>query len=308
MRYSLIPTLVLPVLSQAFSLDSSTKYWNYTTDSLASTTSKACKEAYGAEIACDEYLVQLVNAKEERFFLENMEPANFTITCSTSCKSSLVDYIANVKKSCTESGDAAVEALGFLGKKGRKDVPVETIGSIFEYMLMRSCAKDEDGEFCYPSQSSVMPTDFDCDWKCALAYYWNQHKYPYSLWSVGDQDVLDFDKDMNRIKVANDMLFNSLEDESVDLGWKNIQKCGLANSTAPFDVGLRNETTYNQTEHDSCQSKSGSCTSSSTAVAATDPATMTSAPTSTTTGSGGNKVFVTIGWLGLVALSASVLL
>ncbi|KAG2417700.1 hypothetical protein HFD88_008919 [Aspergillus terreus] len=288
MQYPLISVFILPALSHAFSLNTTTLYWNYTTSSLATTTSSKCKEAYSAEIDCDVYLVQLVNAGEQRYFLDSMEPDNFTQTCTPTCQSSLSKYIANVKASCTQPGDAAVKSLGFLGKDGEENVPVQTIGSLFQYTLMQSCAKDEDGQFCYIQQSSVLPADFDCDWVCALAYYWNNHQYPYSLWSVGDPSILDIDADTHRrVKVGNDMLFmGSAGDTSVDDGWKNIQKCGYGNSTtAPFDIGIKGVGT-------------GILNASSTTAAAAQP---------TETESAGSKVVMTMQFVGLVVLSAFVL-
>ncbi|KAL4889646.1 hypothetical protein BDV59DRAFT_186292 [Aspergillus ambiguus] len=258
MHFQLLPSILLPTLSHAFSLSTISAHWNYTTNSLATTTSSRCQEAYSAKIDCNEYLVQLVNAGEERHFLDSMEPQNFTRTCTSTCQSSLSDYIENVRSSCTEPGDAAVKSLGFLGQKGTENVPVQTVGLLFQYTLMRSCSKDEVGNFCYIQESSYLPTDFDCDWVCALAYYWNRHEYPYSSWRVGDPSVLEINSETHhRVKVGNDMLFmDSVEDMSIDEGWKNIQKCGYGNSTsAPFDIGIKKDA--NKTE-DSTSTTAGS--------------------------------------------------
>ncbi|KAE8351830.1 hypothetical protein BDV28DRAFT_149622 [Aspergillus coremiiformis] len=228
--HTILAAALLSAVAQAFSLDTSTKHWNYTTNSLASTTSQKCKDAYSTEIACDEYLVQLVDADEERYFLDDMEPENFTQTCTASCHSSLTKYIANVEMACTERGDAAVSSVGFLGKDGMENVPVQTVGHIFLYHLMRSCAKDD----------GVLPPDFSCSWTCALAYYWNRHFYPYSDWSLGDPRISQFDQDGNETKAGNNMVLTTRHGDIMNTGgWRTIQKCGYGNpAQPPFDVGL----------------------------------------------------------------------
>ncbi|KAL4974015.1 hypothetical protein BDW66DRAFT_153300 [Aspergillus desertorum] len=174
-------------LAHTFTLDAESEYWSYTTSSLANTTSQTCKDAYSAEIACNEYLVALVTANEDRSLLPLMEPSNFTETCTKTCHDSLTSYIRNVEEKCSETTDAALKGVGVCGKMDFENVPVATVGRIFEYTLMRSCAEDENGRNCYITQSSVIPTTFDCSWSCAIAYRYDQHKYPYSDWSFGNE-------------------------------------------------------------------------------------------------------------------------
>ncbi|KAB8072722.1 hypothetical protein BDV29DRAFT_148414 [Aspergillus leporis] len=299
--YALLLAYLLPSLTQAFSLNTTTKYWNYTTSELASTTSQKCKDAYSADIACGYYLVQLVNANEERYFLSDMEAENFTQTCTAACHSSLTKYISNVKDACTESGDAAIQSLGFMGDEGTAKVPVQTIGHIFQYHLMRSCAKDEDGENCYLTQSSVLPADFSCDWNCALAYYWNLHFYPYSAWSVGNDYYVAWDEDENQIKYGNNMLLNDGTTLTVDhLGWKTILGCGFGNSTEPpFDIGFSGDMGDSEVLSVSKSSNSTSMSGNSTTSTATSTASGTSSsatPSSMQTGGAGKLFYFTVGY------------
>ncbi|KAL4939714.1 hypothetical protein BDV06DRAFT_32735 [Aspergillus oleicola] len=243
--YAILP-FILP-LATSFSLDTKTKYWAYTTSSLANTTSQSCKEAYKAEIACDYYLVALVNANEERQFLPSMEFSDFDDTCTKTCHDSLMEYIENVEDKCSGDGDAALKGRGKYGEMEFDEVPVSTVGRIFEYTLMRSCAEDETGENCYITQSSVIPNDYrSCSWTCATAYWYNQHEYPYSEWQFGSRYYGGMDYEFHEdgsttpINVSGDVLIqHAVLEKYMEEGWDNAQKC-QANSTAPhFQTGIK---------------------------------------------------------------------
>ncbi|KAE8379030.1 hypothetical protein BDV26DRAFT_280664 [Aspergillus bertholletiae] len=288
--YTILAASLLPSLSQAFSLDTVTSHWNYTTANLVSTTSQKCKDAYSADIACDPFLVQLVNADEKRYFLDDMEKDNFTQTCTTSCHSSITKYIANVKAACSERGDAAVSSLGFVGRDGTKDAPVQTVGRIFEYTLMRSCSKDEDGQNCYITQSGVLPPDFECNWTCALAFYWNKHFYPYSDWTMGDSGYQRYDSDGFEVKVSN-ILLNPGQKKDImgDESWETLRECGYRDPNAPpFDTGLSGKVE----EDDSEPSSSPSNSSSATTTRAGTPAVTSAAGRSFGVSCGGFAVTV----------------
>ncbi|KAL4998661.1 hypothetical protein BDV10DRAFT_69540 [Aspergillus recurvatus] len=237
----LLALLPLLRLAQAFTLDTKSEYWSYTTSSLANTTSQTCKNAYSAEIACDEYLVALVAANEDRSFLPLMEPSNFTDTCTRTCYDSLRGYIQNVEEKCSETTDVALKGVGIWGKMEFKDIPVATVGRIFIYTLMRSCAEDENGENCYITQSSVIPTTFDCSWSCAIAYRYNQHEYPYSEWSFGDERFAEvyYGKD-GKNTVINDsrnvLVQHPVLSKQMEKAWKTAKGCLSGNTT--FKTGI----------------------------------------------------------------------
>ncbi|KAL4988662.1 hypothetical protein BDW68DRAFT_87534 [Aspergillus falconensis] len=238
----LLPAL-LPLLRLAhgFTLDTKSEYWSYTSSSLANTTSKACKDAYSAEIACDEYLVALVTANEDRSFLPLMEPSNFTDTCTKTCHDSLTGYIQNIEEKCSETTDAALKGVGVWGKMEFKNVPVATVGQIFKYTLMRSCAENENGENCYITQSSVIPTTFDCSWSCAIAYRYNQHEYPYSEWSFGDERFAEvyYGKDGGNTVInesRNVLVQHAVLSKQVEKAWKTAKGCLSGNGT--FKTGI----------------------------------------------------------------------
>lgn len=137
--------LTLLPLTSAFTLNTKTPYWSYTTTSLANTTSEECKAAYSAEIACNPYLLALVNANEMRPYLPSMQKSNFTATCTKTCHDSLAQYIQNVESACSnpEDGDAALKGVGVWGGMEFRNVPVVTVGRVLEYTLMSACAVDE---------------------------------------------------------------------------------------------------------------------------------------------------------------------
>ncbi|KAL4965511.1 uncharacterized protein BDV14DRAFT_55914 [Aspergillus stella-maris] len=243
------PTILLSLLplASSFSLNTKTKYWAYTTSSLANSTSEPCKKAYSAEIDCDEYLVALVNANEDRPYLPSMEASDFEQTCTQTCHDSLMSYIENIEDKCSGDEDAALRGKGKYGEMEFENVPVSTVGRIFEYTLMRSCAVDETGENCYITQSSFIPYDlFTCDWTCAVAYWYNQHEYPYSEWQFGSRYYGGMDYEYNEdgstspINLSGNVLVqhSTFEDE-MEEAWSTVQEC-QANSTAPhFQTGIK---------------------------------------------------------------------
>lgn len=138
--------LALMPLSYAFSLDTQTEFWNYTSSSLADTTSSKCKKAYSAQIDCDPLLADLVAASEERYMLPDYDMDMFFDMCTATCHDSVKDYINNVQESCSYPEDAALAveegtSLSFVDPEFIT-VPVETIANLFLYTLMRSCAKE----------------------------------------------------------------------------------------------------------------------------------------------------------------------
>ncbi|KAL4747838.1 hypothetical protein BDW72DRAFT_196332 [Aspergillus terricola var. indicus] len=236
----LLALLPLIPLAHALNLDTKSEYWSYTTSSLANTTSQTCKDAYSAEIACDEYLVALVTANEDRSLLPFMEPTNFTNTCTKSCHDSLTGYIQNVEEKCSGTADAALKGVGSWGKMEFKNVPVAIVGRIFKYTLLRSCAEDENGKNCYIDQSSVIPTIFDCSWSCALAYRYNQHEYPYSEWSFGDGRFAEIHYRKYGGAVINNssnvLVQHSALNKQMEKAWETVNEC--LSSSGTFKTGI----------------------------------------------------------------------
>ncbi|KAL4868044.1 hypothetical protein BDV12DRAFT_197608 [Aspergillus spectabilis] len=238
---AILPFLVLPIYS--FNLDTKAPYWGYTTASLATSTSRQCKDAYSAEINCDEFLLALLYANEDRHYLPAMEPSNFTDTCTSTCHSSLTKYIENVEESCSEPTDAALKGVGHWGEMEFKQVPVVTIGRILEYTLMRSCAEDEDGENCYITQDTSFPTEPSCTWTCAIAWWWNQHEYPYSEWEFKTPEERGYDdlEDGTWQPLTNhtDVLVqHAVLASLMDQAWQTVQNCGFGNGSVPFNMGI----------------------------------------------------------------------
>ncbi|KAH8425197.1 uncharacterized protein LDX57_002956 [Aspergillus melleus] len=304
--------LLLPTLTQSFSLDTHTNHWNYTTSDLATTTSVKCKSAYAADIKCDGFLINLVNAHESRTHLKTMEPRNFTDMCTSTCESSLSEYIENVRDACSGPGDAAVKAKGYLWFNGTENVPVETVGLMFQYMFVRGCANDKHGKNCYNQQSGYLPSDFACGWDCALAYYWTAHFYPYNDWTFGDPELRDFSKKENdAVLYSNYMMDSALGNSTVEMqkGWETVKKCGREGSkkSPPFDTGISGGKGDGKSEkgRGSSSSSSSSASGTSTGVASTSAA----ASTPIETGSA-ERVELVMGYLlaGAVVLSGYMVL
>jgi hypothetical protein len=260
--HPLLPLLLTIVPVWSLSLNTPTTHWNYTTASLVSTTSQECKDAYSADIACDDFLLALAVSKEDRWWLPpDYDSPNFDRTCTATCQSSLAEYVANVDKTCNKASDAALKTMpgdDLLDLGEQVHVPVVTIGHILQYTLMRSCTKDEyvaslnltrrtltcfffvsDGSYCYMGQSSVYAPEYtSCGWTCALAYFWVAHEYPYDDYKFGLHDPI-MDPEGNRVElISSSVLLDDSQDWSD--GWTTVEKCGWTkNETLPlFSTGM----------------------------------------------------------------------
>ncbi|RHZ51304.1 hypothetical protein CDV55_102838 [Aspergillus turcosus] len=270
--YSLLPLLLAIVPVWSFSLNTPTKHWNYTTASLVSSTSQECKDAYSADIACNDFLLALAVSKEDRWWLPpDFDSASFDRTCTATCQSSLAEYVANVEKTCNKASDAALKT-----KRGddwsdlgvQVYVPVVTIGHILQYTLMRSCTKDDDGSYCYVGQSMGYYIDCDCDYTCALAYFWVAHEYPYDDYSFGVH-LASMDPEGNRLElISSSVLFDDTQDWSD--GWKTVEKCGWTkNDTLPlFSTGMSKKAVEQSNSTATTTTAAGSSTVKSTGVSA----------------------------------------
>ncbi|KAL4816854.1 hypothetical protein BDW67DRAFT_38996 [Aspergillus spinulosporus] len=278
----LLALFPLILLVHAFNLDTKSEYWSYTTSSLADTTSQTCKDAYSAELDCDEYLVALIAANEDRSLLPVMDPTNFTNTCTKGCHDSLTSYIQNVEEKCSETTDAALKAVGIWGKMEFENVPVATVGRIFRYMLLRSCAEDENGKNCYINQSSIIPTTFDCSWSCALAYRYNQHKYPYSEWSFRDEKSAEihYSKDWGGTVIHNSrnvLVQHAVLNQQMEEAWKTVNGCLSSNGTFKsgiegVEVGLNTDTAVKASTAVSTGNSKGGSESASITVSSSNGA------------------------------------
>jgi len=120
----------------AFNLDTSGPDWDYTTKDLASSTSQNCKDAYSANIDCDDTLVSVVASMSPGFALST---AALSSMCSVSCSDSLSAYVKNVKAACNKPGDLANVASG---NTGIPQASVAVVGEVFQYAYAQSCSKD----------------------------------------------------------------------------------------------------------------------------------------------------------------------
>ncbi|RHZ61451.1 uncharacterized protein CDV56_107315 [Aspergillus thermomutatus] len=282
--HPLLPLLLAIVPVWTFSLNTPTKYWNYTTASLASTTSQECKDAYSAEIDCDDFLLALAVAKEDRWWLPDYDSAMFDRACTATCQSSLSEYVANVEKTCNKASDAALKAKGWDDFGVKVFVPVVTVGHILQYTLMRSCTKDDDGSYCYIGQSGVYYPECDCDWTCALAYFWVAHEYPYDDYQFGVH-MNSMDDEGNRLElVSSSVLIDDTQDWSD--GWGTVEKCGWTkNDTLPlFNTGISKKAVEKQSTTNSTAAGSGMVKSTGVSAATSASGTGANAPAQTGTG------------------------
>jgi hypothetical protein len=118
-----------------FNLNTAGPSWDYTTKDLADTTSQACKDAYSANINCDETLLKLVASMDPDF---DPQSSDLQAMCTATCSSSLSEYIKGVKAACAKDGDLAGIASG---NKYIYQAPVATVGEVFQYKYGQSCAK-----------------------------------------------------------------------------------------------------------------------------------------------------------------------
>ncbi|KAF7175138.1 hypothetical protein CNMCM7691_006542 [Aspergillus felis] len=306
--YSLLPLLlaigVVPVWS--FSLNTTTEYWNYTTASLSSTTSQECKDAYSANIDCDDFLLALAVSKEDRWWLPpDFDSATFDRTCTATCQSSLSAYVANVEKTCHKASDAALKTNDTEDLGVKVSVPVVTLGHILQYTLMRSCNKDDDGSYCYIGQSSFYYPECDCSWTCALAYFWVAHEYPYDDYQFGFH-IPSRDEEGNRVElISSSVLFG--DGQSSSYGWATVEKCGWTkNDTVPlFNTGMSKKLVEKQ----SITNSTANSTAASTATIAAGSSTVKTGglPAATTaSGTGSLRMHVET-WMTLLILAMGIM-
>ncbi|KAJ9149739.1 hypothetical protein NKR23_g4162 [Pleurostoma richardsiae] len=176
-RAALLALLLTLVAHRAasFSLDVSGPDWDYTTTDLANTTSQACKDAYSAEIDCDDTLLGIVASMRPAF-----DPTvdDYDRMCVQTCSDALDAYVAGVKAACNQPGDLAKEAEGNSGVP--KD-PVEVVGEVFQYSFAQACRNNDTG-YCHFIDSSVT-LDFGCNDTCMVDFYTNAHDMPGSHYS-----------------------------------------------------------------------------------------------------------------------------
>lgn len=118
-----------------FNLNTAGPSWDYTTKDLANTTSQACKDAYSASINCDETLLKIVASMDPDF---DPQPSDLQAMCTTTCSDALSQYIKKVNAACNKDGDlAGIDN----GNKYIYQVPVATVGEVFQYEYSQGCAK-----------------------------------------------------------------------------------------------------------------------------------------------------------------------
>lgn len=137
LRYLVLVLALFKPGTCTFSLDTVvTDYWYYVHNHLAATTSPACLAAYSAPIDCDITLLGIVSSGSPNF---NPGPADFERTCVPSCLDSLNAYVQNLKDVCTLDGDGALVATN---TRPRPQVPVATVGELFQYEYAFACSKN----------------------------------------------------------------------------------------------------------------------------------------------------------------------
>ena len=180
------------------SLNDSGAIWQYTTSSLADTSSSECKSAYAQEIACPRHLVRLTGNPLPR---NRPTVEELSAICTSKCKNSVEDYISNVEQQCKLPGDAAEETTDSQSGQFIEDY-VWIAGNMLEYTWTQVCAKDRygttlesaldraflltvtccsNGGYCYltkgyPNITNPDPA-VDCMDLCTLQYYKNRHDY-----------------------------------------------------------------------------------------------------------------------------------
>lgn len=133
--FTLSAALGQATVTATFNLNTSGPSWDYTTKDLSSTTSQACKDAYSANINCDETLLKIVASMDINF---DPQSSDLQAMCTTTCSDSLSQYVKNVKAACNKDGDlAGVDN----GNKLLYQAPVATVGEVFQYKYGQSCTK-----------------------------------------------------------------------------------------------------------------------------------------------------------------------
>ncbi|KAJ5767137.1 uncharacterized protein N7511_004753 [Penicillium nucicola] len=190
-----------------FSLDTSGPSWDYTTKDLADTTSQACKDAYSADIDCDDTLLKIVASMDPDF---DPQSSDLQAMCTSTCKDSLSQYLKNVNTACSKDGDRAGLASG---NKYIYEAAVATAGEVFQYKYGQACATS-GSDYCYltyPSSEDWARTDFPCSDECAVKFFQNAHEQPgsgyfFSYFALGNQ--------------------SSYWEETFAGGWETVVQCG----------------------------------------------------------------------------------
>ncbi|KAJ5782325.1 hypothetical protein N7457_004099 [Penicillium paradoxum] len=267
-------------LSQAtatFDLDTSGPSWAYTSEDLADTTSQACKDAYSASINCDETLLKIVASMDPDF---DPQPADLEAMCTTTCSDSLSQYIKNVNAKCDKDGDlAGLNA----GRKLDYEVPVATVGEVFQYKYSQACATS-GSDYCfvtYPRSPDWASGEFPCDNECAVKFFQNAHNQPgsayfFSYFSLNTQ--------------------TSWWDDVFAEGWETVVKCHKDGSDVS-SVSTSESATKTDTVETSSVSSSTSTEAAISTTSASTTATETASPvrsasgaTSATASSGASRL------------------
>ncbi|KAJ5342660.1 hypothetical protein N7541_011784 [Penicillium brevicompactum] len=259
-----------------FSLNTSGPSWAYTTKDLGDESSQTCKDAYSANINCDETLVKLVASMDPDF---DPQPSDLQAVCTTTCSDSLSQYVKNVNAACGKDGDLAGIASG---NKYVYEAPVATVGKVFQYKYGQACAKS-GSDYCYltyPSSDDWAKTDFPCDDKCAIEFFQNAHELPGSAYSF------------NYFALGNQ---SSYWLETYAGGWEAVVQCGDGasdESSASTSASSKTDTTHIPSSSSlTSTTEAGSVTPTpSTATGTTASVQSTSVPTSTTASSGASRL------------------
>ncbi|KAJ6113900.1 hypothetical protein N7523_007217 [Penicillium sp. IBT 18751x] len=277
-------TAALGQATASFSLNISGPSWDYTTKDLKDTTSQACKDAFSADINCDETLLKIVASMDPDF---NPQSSDLQAMCTTTCSDSLSQYIENVKSACDQDGDLA--GVGY-GNKNLFQASVATVGEVFQYKYVEACSKS-GSDYCfltYSASEDWARTDFPCSDECAVKFYQNAHEQPGSAYFF---DYFDLTTQ------------SSWWDETFAGGWKTVVKCGDGGSDTSSVSSSSVSSSSSSTKTDvvdissstsSVSTKVADSTTSAPTTAMTSTASVQSAAeaTSTTATSGASRLRV----------------
>ncbi|KAJ5928424.1 hypothetical protein N7466_007380 [Penicillium verhagenii] len=251
----------------SFSLDTSGPSWDYTTKDLADTTSQACKDAYSADIDCDNTLLELVASMDPDF---DPQSSDLQAMCTSTCSDSLTEYVKNVNAACDQSGDLAGLASG---NKYIYQASVATVGEVFQYKYAQGCATS-GSDYCfltYPASEDWARTEFPCSDDCAIKFFQNAHEQPGSAY------IFDY------FALGNQ---SSYWEDTFAGGWDTVVKCGDGGSAVSSASSASSSAASTKTENAETTPSAGS---TSTAVAgesttATSTAATTASPVRSTSG------------------------
>ncbi|RYP08819.1 hypothetical protein DL765_008682 [Monosporascus sp. GIB2] len=200
-------SLALRPAACSFSLDTVvTDYWYYVHNHLADTTSQACLNAYSVPIDCDMTLLGRVSSNSPNF---NPGPEDLERTCVQTCAVSLESWVENVKAVCTQPGDGALVSSSV---RPRPQVPVATVGEVFQYEYAWTCSRNSSG-WCalnYPMSEEWARDDFTCGNACAEQFFTLAHDLPGSQYQFHIYELAD---NSNWWKTQ------------FKLGWETVLKC-----------------------------------------------------------------------------------